>query len=356
MNVRWIIRAPIEQKNNSVYSPYAGIRLRTIVCVTELAKLEHTAGIVSPAESTDLAQLTLDDECERVILGLFLPTITESFIEVGVKLATLVGRLRSRGIKVVIDICDDHFEDPQRGAFYARLVPLVDAVTVNTAVMAEIVRTHTPKPVHVIGDPYASTRAEPAFTARRRPRPRWWPFRVRRLELVWFGHQSNLETVYRCAATLLPLAKRVPLSITLVSAPGFGGEQFCETFNQAHVGDCELRFVAWSMATTAAALATADLVILPSDVTSRAKSVKSANRLIDALRAGRFPIAHPLPAYREFADHAWVGEDLAAGIEWALHHPAEVVARTRAAQDYIEAHYAPGVIGARWAQVLAEVA
>jgi glycosyltransferase involved in cell wall biosynthesis len=99
-----------------------------------------------------------------------------------------------------------------------------------------------------------------------------------------------------------------------------------------------------------------DLCVIPVDVANRAKSVKSANRLVEALRAGRFVVASPLPAYREFSESALVGEDIAQGIAWAVDHPAEVAARIRAGQLMVEQYYSPAAIAQQWLQTLASLA
>jgi len=73
--------------------------------------------------------------------------------------------------------------------------------------------------------------------------------------------------------------------------------------------------------------------------------VKSHNRMVEALRGGRFPIVSSIPSYQELAHVAWVGEDLAAGVEWAINHPDEVVNRISAGQALVEERFSPRLIG-----------
>ena len=68
-----------------------------------------------------------------------------------------------------------------------------------------------------------------------------------RLKLAWFGHQSNLQTIYDLAGALASFAERRPLGVTLVSAPGFGASEFCETFNHYHGRRCRMAFLPWSL-------------------------------------------------------------------------------------------------------------
>ena len=41
---------------------------------------------------------------------------------------------------------------------------------------------------------------------------------------------------------------------------------------------------------------------------------KSSNRIIESLWSGRFSRSHPIPSYMEFKDWAWIGANLAEGM------------------------------------------
>jgi glycosyltransferase involved in cell wall biosynthesis len=176
---------------------------------------------------------------------------------------------------------------------------------------------------------------------------------ARRLELAWFGHPTNVGALYALMPQLLPLARQAPISLTLVSAADSGIEEWCELFNFRHGRYCRMVFVPWSLADTWRVLGDCDMCVLPVDVAKESKSAKSANRLVEALRAGRIVVASPLPAYQEFAASARIDENLVQGIRWALDHPAEVVQRIRTGQAAIEEKYSPAAIALRWQQVIA---
>src|SRR3546814_19286017 len=59
-----------------------------------------------------------------------------------------------------------------------------------------------------------------------------------------------------------------------------------------------------------------DLVLLPGDLAADS-GLKSANRLIAALTAGRYCVASPLPSHRPFAEPDLLVDDMAGGIEAA---------------------------------------
>lgn len=80
--------------------------------------------------------------------------------------------------------------------------------------------------------------------------------------------------------------------------------------------------------------------------------VKSHNRLVESIRSGRFALASPIPSYVELQDFAWVGADLAEGLDWALGQPQDAAARLAAGQSAIESRFSPAVVGARWRAAL----
>ncbi len=69
---------------------------------------------------------------------------------------------------------------------------------------------------------------------------------------------------------------------------------------------------------------------------------------MEAIWAGRFVVANPIPSYREFDDFAWLGDSIVDGIKWALDHPDEVRRRIAAGQEYIEKNHSPEVIARQW--------
>jgi glycosyltransferase involved in cell wall biosynthesis len=102
----------------------------------------------------------------------------------------------------------------------------------------------------------------------------------------------------------------------------------------------------------AAELAAADIVLLPQETDTEWGRAKSHNRAVETLRAGRFAVASPIPAYLELAEFFWVGEDIAAGVNWALDHPGEAEARITDGQKYVAQRFAPDAIARRWIAAL----
>ena len=359
MKVCWIVRVPVVERDQRLYSPLAGVRLRTIVPVEELQRCGHEAIILQLPGSglLDVPTLSALESCEAALFGPLLPAPNQSIDDSASAVFALMKRLQKLDIKTVADIHDDHFEEPGRSAYFTGLVQKADAVVVNSNAMAQLVSRYTDRPTKVIADSYEGPHGEPRFdpAAGSTWFDRIFPRRARRLKLAWFGHQSNLQTVYGLADAIVASGVRWPVQVSIVSKDGFGAREFCEVFNHYHGRRCRMGFEAWSPVATQHALQECDLAVIPSDLTLGRMTVKSANRVIEIVRAGRFAVAHAIPSYLEFSTHAWIGEDIIGGIEWAMEHPNEVRARIRTGQHYVEKNFSPQALGRQWQNAFLEI-
>jgi hypothetical protein len=199
-------------------------------------------------------------------------------------------------------------------------------------------------PVHRIVDPWEGAMRAVGGDPGRRP-----------ARIVWFGSPGNAQYLNPHLPGLVSLADRCPIDLTLVTA---GSDAFRGLVTRFHVqrgGPLRLRFVEWSPDAQARELAAADLTILPADRHGES-TLKSANRLIATIAAGRFCVATPLPSYCPFADHALLTDDIAAGVEAALALPASRIhAAVRAGQALVARDYAVASVGRRWLDVLSRL-
>jgi hypothetical protein len=113
-----------------------------------------------------------------------------------------------------------------------------------------------------------------------------------------------------------------------------------------------IAFTPWSLAATEAAIERSGFVLLPQEHRSAWGQVKSHNRMVSVIRDGRLALASPIPAYQELSRYGWVGEDLAAGLRWALASPEQAAMRVAEGQRYVETRFSPEVVGRKWAQAL----
>ena len=255
----------------------------------------------------------------------------------------------ARKHRVVADFCDDlaaaaaMYSLPALAEFQHRLLRACP-VTVPSAALRERLAADAGHDISIIEDPYESAAAgEPRFN----PGPT--------LRCVWFGVfgpplRAFIEAQFTGIARRLA-ARPVELAFVTHASHENLVREMASALREAHPY-FSLRFVAWSLEATARELKQADLVVLPQDAGTDWGRVKSHNRLVEAIRAGRFAVVSPIPAYLELENYAWVGEDLAAGVEWALEHPDEVRNRLVAGQAYVADRFAPARIGQQWAKVL----
>ena len=353
-NIKWQGDRPV--------SSAASVRYRLILPAQALAASGHEVRFL---------QLGLDSTPEKVVRDLSEGVLVLSklspdpsvFDRMAALMLDLITRARGRGMRVLLDVSDDHFSDPLRGKYLAQAVKECDGVVASTPTMAAIVRAHTARPVQVVGDPYEGPHGSPRFDP---PPP--WPGsllahllrtllsggrRSRPLRLLWFGHESNLESLLSLLPRLRPLTARYPIEVHLVTSPRPEIVTLCERLASDHSPALKVRLSAWSTETVWAALKECDIVMIPSSADDPAKAVKSPNRLIEGIRAGRFVCASPVPSYQEFSRYSWIGEDLVAGVEWALSHRNDVIDRLKAGQEHIAQHHSPEAIARQWKSVLA---
>jgi glycosyltransferase involved in cell wall biosynthesis len=237
----------------------------------------------------------------------------------------LADTLAKRGTKIVVDCTDDHFEHPTLGSLFRALLQAADSVVANSHGLAEALRTQTLSRVSVIGDAVEGERGEPRAALRRPPR------------LLWFGQAHNLDALRTGLEQLRQL-----FALTVVSSPGSGAETL------GH------RFVTWSAENLAQELRECDAVLLPAASDDPRNVVRSASRFQQALWAGRFVIANPIPAYAALGRFGWVGPDLAAGLAWLFDNSDAAVERIRAGQDWVAEHASPQAIARAWSAVTAK--
>ena len=251
--------------------------------------------------------------------------------------------------RMVVDFSDDLAAaaalslQPALVGFQRRLLRACPATVPSNALGARLAR-EAGHAITVIEDPYESLAAGA---------PRFAPGTT--LRLVWFGIFDQPLRAF-LEAQFATIARRItgrPIELAFVTYADRKSEaaelgHALQAVNPAFF----LRHVPWSLEAAAAELERADLVVLPQDAASDWGRVKSHYRLVESIRAGRFAVASPIPSYVELANYAWIGNDLAAGVAWALDHPQEVERRLAEGQAYVAERFSPGRVAEKWAEVL----
>jgi hypothetical protein len=135
-----------------------------------------------------------------------------------------------------------------------------------------------------------------------------WPFR-----LFWFGHRGNLKHLE---------ALNIP-KVRVLTNPE------------------------WTPQKQAEGLDWCDLVLLP-----QSERWKSANRVVTALRAGRYAVADPVASYEGLC---WTGGVL-EGIEWVKNNPGSITEKILSAQRIIAQRFSPEKIRAQWFDCISDAA
>jgi len=177
---------------------------------------------------------------------LFDPTRRDSYAAViyskayGPEVQAEARRLRGKGTRIVLDLCDNHFYNPDgreilraAAAELHRMLDLSDELVASTEAMADVLRgeTGTDRPITVIGDA-AETSIEGVPSS---PWSRWWAARRLRglaarlralphaTPLVWFGShggpagEHGMGDLVIIREALVALHREHALTLTVIS-------------------------------------------------------------------------------------------------------------------------------------------
>jgi hypothetical protein len=333
MKVVWIVpRYILETCPGGLRTFVASARYRAIIPMQGLVARGHQASVVglSPACFDEVRERIADADRVVFIKNYFEPQCSERMIQV----------LRASGVKTLFDLTDDRFQE-KHGGHLQRMVAQAHALVTVSPMLQRIIKQHTGRDSAIAGDPYEGPRGS----------ARWLPD-GRRLKALWFGHGSNIVSLQRALPSLLEAGRKLPMDLRIVTADVGGLERDCKAFNSKHRHALSLRYVQWSLEETWSSFAAADFVVIPALPDAQWTLAKSSNRIIEALWAGRFVVAHPIPSYLEFKDWAWLGGDLAEGIAWMADNGASIEGRVSAAQNHIEAVYSPDSVASQWERIL----
>jgi SAM-dependent methyltransferase len=331
MHFLFATAAPLRQGQGGPTSDLASARYRVLIPATQLARLGHQVQVGSPGPAGWPAEVT-GARCDALVISKSFDAVNEG----------LARSMKSRGVRVVADFCDDHFAHPQLGPHFRNLAALADTVVSATPAMAEAVRAATGRESVVVSDPVEGPRGAPRFAPR-----------LPALQVVWFGHPSNLNGLLARASELHALARRMPVRLTVVTTASPEVAAAVASLARGQDERVQARLVAWSVEATWKALAEADLAWIPVEE-SAAKAVKSPNRMLEAIWAGRPVVAGAMPGYLLFADLMPVGQSLEEGATALLADPPAVVKRVAQAQRRIAREHSAYACGLSWARVLGD--
>lgn len=323
----WLTAGTIKNLDGRQTSELASARYRVIAPCQGLAELGWQSEIVN-------------EELSQVMggWGSAVPKVGDTLIVskvFGEHALKLANDAKSRGANIIVDFCDNFLEHPKRGPLQHQLLKVADKVIAASEGMADAIKKQGYQVNAVISDPVEMSRGEPRFAPNNT------------LQLLWFGHSVNIDTLKEFLPSLAEYANEQPLHLTVVTTLPNGQSDL----NKITPAGLSVSYIPWSTEATQKAIADSDIVIIPV-LTSQFKVAKSPNRLLEPLWAGRMVIAGPLPAYLPFADSAWVGENLIEGLRYAVANPVDIVSRIILGQQQIAQHDAREHIAQSWHKII----
>lgn len=328
--VAFVAGSPVESCNGRLTAELASSRYRLLLPGEQLARRGYHVQVASrpkdgwPDDAADQIQAPV------VVFSKSLEERNEA----------LARSLKARGRRIVVDLNDNHFDHPDLGRHLRAMCELADDVTTTTAAMAAVVKRETGRDALLIGDPIEGARGTPAFAPR-------FP----RLQALWFGHSSNLDSLEAALPQLAEGGRHYPIELTVLTKPCSQADILVAQANQRHSGALHLEFKPWSQAATWEQLAACDLVVIPS-LDDERKTVKSPNRLLETIWAGRLAVVHPQPACEEFSPYCIQANDLAEGIIQAVAGAPRMANRIEAGQAAIALAHSSFAIASQWEAML----
>jgi hypothetical protein len=145
---------------------------------------------------------------------------------------------------------------------------------------------------------------------------------------LWFGHAANIPSLFAAVDKIADM----PIVLTICT-------------NYKHGAALE-----WSPETERRSLDRCAVVLVTGN-----NPGASANRIVKALRAGRFVVTPGgVPAWDVYRDFIWIG-DVRKGIEWAFANREEACERIKMGQEYSKVASNPDSIARQWMDVFGSI-
>lgn len=357
LRITWIVEGLRSDGAGGHTSTLASHRYRVILPAEGLRDLGHEVGFM------ELETWLASDRpavADIVVIGKFLPGGDVARYQArAARLLDQARRAKAQGARVVADFNDDHFDHPQQGPYWRGLAEVAQVHVAGSAAMRQRLLSVCGRAARVVGDPLGSPRGR--VRVRRLSKPagplaRWWRSGERAddgLRLLWYGHPVNWAAMQAWLPGLVEHAATCPLSLQVVTQPLTQITEALQAAERVSEGRLKTECLAWDEATQWAALDRCDIVLIPSDPDDVRKAVKTANRLTDAIHAGRAVVASPLPAYKSWAAYVSLVDDPIEGIRHWMTQGDQVEAALLAGQEAVEQHCSVPAIAQEWLDAMA---
>lgn len=317
----------------------ASVRFRCLTPLNELKRSGFAVELYSP---------------ERDASGAYSAVIFSKLY--GIRDQQTAASLARRGIKTILDVCDNHFYNPmdlpeyrQAALDLRQMARIVDRVICCSPHLGGIVAKEAGLGLAplIVGDAVEVMKlpvdARDPFSPSVND-----PFRI-----VWFGSHgspnapSGMEDLLRIGKHLERAAKSRECELVVIS-------NNLEKFELLRPKlPLPARYVAWDDKALMTEFGHANLVVVPVSPNPFTKC-KSNNRVATALWHGLPTLADRIPAYDELSDFA-VLDDWELGFKHALAFSQEMRMRTAAGTSYVRANFGNRPIAAEWRRAIKAV-
>lgn len=348
LSIRWLVDWKVDSPIASS-SPVASMRYRVQYPARALEARGHRVEVVKLQDVRAGLRLEWQGLNVLVIGKLFSDKDLGLFVESSRIQLKCVGAASAAGVTVVADINDDHFSKPTLGDHWTSLAKMADICIVGSEAMGATVQRHSQRPICVVGDPLGSPKGAARVYADRHKGGAIARFFSRPpLKLVWYGMINNVTAMEHWANAIARLADDQPFELRLVTSEHPAVTALCAQFNRRVGRRARMEHVPWTEVAQWEAVADADVVLIPATAGDPTKAVKTANRLTDALYAGRYVIASPLPAYATYGDFADLTDDPLSALQRYLADPASSRNRVVRGQVTVEQDWGGDSVARMW--------
>lgn len=319
----------------------AGVRIRCLNVMSYLANSDHKVGFYTLSDN--------DDDFAAVV---FSKAYTDQNI-------AEAERLKTAGVKIVFDICDNHFllsVDVVRRLL--RMIQLCDVCVVSTPSLKHVVETYCGPHINieVIGDAVETSIPCDQESAIEK---NWAKLQARGLKsflrrneqngavpLVWFGsHKGSVaDSGMIHLERIIPLLEEIcinqPLTITVISNSRkkykkiFEGKKFPSYYLE------------WKASTFLQVLKQHSISIIPFNVNEFTR-VKTNNRLALSVSQSLAVVADGIDSYKEFSHCAFI-DNWSEGLTKYLADENLRETHINLANEIIEGRYSMPQIAERW--------
>jgi hypothetical protein len=354
--IHWIVDGVTGNKTDGWTSVLASNRYRATIPAAVLTALGHEVVFVS------MKKWTWSKYCNPrpsvIVIGKLLP-IDEDYVRfdfLSEQIKRNAQEARQAGVLLIADYTDDHFDHPLKGSHWREMVRIAQVCTVGTPSLAHRVREFTNNDSVVVDDPLGNQQNEPTVFQKDgflvRQLYRFLPGQAGNcLRFVWYGHRANWAPMRRWAQALAPLKDSCPFSIKIVTSQDDEVDRFIDEFNRLHSPRATMGFISWSEDAQQKAVLDSHIVLVPSDPNDPKKVVKTSNRLVDGLNAGRYVIASELPAYLMYSNYVALTENPLAAARDYLERGDLLIPVITAGQAFVQHQCGSHAIAKQWMAV-----